>query len=293
MPVYHVVGVTLQGEKVEQVIEANNRDEVLKQLPKAVGRLRSNFQIVKVEQLDNMVDYLSKKNRRYEPLLSDEEVIEVAKRINANTATTEDWNLFRAYFMPMIKAAIRELWNGIVKVTSEEKELELLNNIAKNFIPRYDPDRKMHLRAFIKLQIKGKLKKDWSREMYINSNSGKKRLRRSAEYEYAQKQLTLPKKIGREELRLKMIGIGKRIAVERVSLKKSARIEFFSEIVSADLHREFLNSEVQIDTMELSYRDGYRKGVDVAKLRGVSTQSANGTRQSAEKNILKYIRKNF
>lgn len=296
MPQHQIHGTTFTGITVEEGVRAVSVKAALRYIFIKYGRLRKPYDVFVQSTLAQDYDVPNADRLRpIDPLLADEDVLRIAALLKANEWVEEEELLrFRAYFRPMLRRAIRDLWRDVNVITKEDAEQELYEDIIREFMPKYKRKRG-RIRTFIRMKIEGRLKRNWKREKYINADkksTAKSKHEIMEQYAYLHS-LPIEQESNPEDDRMKLIEASKKVISDDYKLSLNERRVLFQWVVRSGLHYEFLRRPRQKNVLDLLYGSTQMKEIDAAAALGVSQPTIHSTKIRAEQNYFNYIQRNF
>lgn len=296
LPNYQIRGVTFEGVVVDESVQAPTEKAALRYIFFKYGRLKNPYDIFVTSQIEDVSQIPSANMLRpIDPLLSDEDVIRIGIMLKSNKhVDEEEKKRFDAYFRPMIRRAVRDLWNDITISTRDDIAQEMYEYIIMEFLPKYSSQR-VGIRKFIQTRVESRLKKKWKREKYINAdNNASSHPKHEILKKYAR---SLPditvEDINQEDERKKILEICIKVVINQMKLSVSQRRALFQRIVRLNLHKEFLRRKKQIQVLEIVYGQENLTEVKAAASLGITQQTLNTNKNRAERNFFNYIEKYF
>ncbi|OME46868.1 hypothetical protein BSK59_28920 [Paenibacillus odorifer] len=288
---FYVSGYTVDtGREILEYVEAADKRQAYRMVSDKHGQLKRGYAICIVSHLDGTEEFPEVKHSLSSPILADEEVFRIAAAVCSNDATRDEYQLFTAYFTPMVKNAIRLRWNDIDDISTEEIEVELIEAIATRFMPRVDG--RGTFRDFIKINVHSELTKRWLRKKYVNGKKGKPR--KELFQIYLEKQAITLEERDPVLLRAKVIETVKQLRVDNRKLSRKEKKDFYGYmILPIGMHKECLKSLPQIEAFERCYGEGAITEAECAEMLGTKQQTVHRNKRRAEDNILEYIEKFF
>jgi len=296
LPKYQIRGITFDGVTVDESVQASSPRAALRYILIKYGtRLKKPYEIFIPSQIEDVsqipnADML----RPIEPPLPDEDVLRIAEMLKSNEHVDEEEYLrFKAYFRPMIRRAVRDLWNDTTIATHDDVEQEMYAYIITEFMPKYSSKRG-RIRTFIRVKVVSRLKKMWKREKYVNADKASARPKHEILQEYARSLLHPPdEEMSLEGQRTQILEACKEIVKKRLKLTLPQRRTLFQWIVRLGMHQEFLRHKRQIQVLEIVYGQDCLTEVEAAAALGVVQQTLNINKNRAERNFFDNVEKYF
>lgn len=296
MPKFEIIGTTIDGSHIREKFDAVTPERALGECLRIYGELKRGYQIIELIDGYELPDYEKPEHKISYNNELDPEILRFYRRIKANVITQQEYDHFRKKLIgPIVKRAVKDLWNELDHIaTRDEVEHELVEDVIREFLPRYKPE-KGPLLKFLKVNIRNRAKKKWSRAVYVNADNPTKRRPRKEALKHLEFMESM-KRNGADNIDIDLVKeldrlkiLASSILMSDQKLPPKVRKALFTLIERSRIHRNLLKSHQQTKVFEQYYGKDPLKDKEIAKSEGLKQQTVNKTRRRAEQNILKQI----
>lgn len=292
MAIYNIQGSTLEGFKVYEYVEADNKSHALSQIHSRYGMLRRSYQVIKHEVLKEPYDFGQELEQLYPNLKrDDEEILQMIERIKTNQSNFKELNAVKEHFEPIVKAAI----NSPTLALSEDDRDNIADRIFNDILIEFSSSFLSHrgrLLSYIKMKVRSRVFLYYLRLKYVNANDKQKRRPRSivlnGYYEELRRQ---PDNQDDESARLSVITKIQAVSVEEFdAVSSKIKGDLYERIVELRLH-DLIRSKRQREIFYLSYGPERLKQIEIADKLKITQGTVSLNLKRAKENVMKNIRR--
>ncbi|WP_169091445.1 hypothetical protein [Paenibacillus sp. PL91] len=289
MEKFQVRGFQLDGTEVREEVQAVDEQSALSLVRKKHGQLRKGYDIYTTKLIVEPEDFPDKKTETaHLKNLEVKEIMRIATAIRENSVTSADYGQFKIQFRNMVRSALGSYWNDVADVPRADKEDEMYRYIAMEFIPRVDLEKGFY--RYIRINVISRIRRDWRRNKFVNGNKDKNRIDALREHLISQ---NTDEQRDPEQLRESLQRMAAATNKQEIKLSLEHKRLFFGLVVQTRLHKAALKSERQREAIEQCYGKNPVTEAQSAFISGSTQQNVHKNKTRGEKNILKFLGRNF
>lgn len=229
----------------------------------------------------------SKRKHRSELSPIDVTILQLCNIVKRDKCNIKEYKELEHLLSPIVVRTLNDYWGKVPGVTIEEILSEIIYDILYEFIPKFDMT-KGRLLSFIKMKVRSRIKKRWTRETYINADITEKRIPKKNVLKNLDLN-TYNGSLDAETLATLLKNIAKKVLKEEMPMSLQTRKLFFNLVHKSQLYKQILAEGPQRNVFERYYSEIPQVEKDIALALGITQQTVNTTKKRAERNIIKKL----